>query len=56
MKHILLDLRGSVPVAGPQDFTIVREQVLKAHAQKVARDEDHQPPAERAACSPPSHD
>jgi len=36
----LLDLRGSVPVPGEQDFTAIREQVLKDQAERIARDED----------------
>ena len=35
----LLDLRGTVPVEGPQDFTAIRRQVVQAHAERVARDE-----------------
>ena len=35
----LLDLRGSVPVAGTQDFAAIRQQVIEAHARKVAGDE-----------------
>ena len=27
----LLDLRGSVPVPGPQDFDAIRQQVMVAH-------------------------
>ena len=38
LTQTLLDLRGSVPVSGPQDFTAIREQVREAHAQKVAED------------------
>lgn len=36
LTHTLLDLRGSVPVAGPQDFAAVREAVVRDHARKVA--------------------
>lgn len=36
----LLDLRGSVPVSGPQDFDRIRKQVIEEHARKVAMDED----------------
>lgn len=32
----LLDLRGSVPVSGPQDFAQIRQQVLRQRAKKVA--------------------
>jgi hypothetical protein len=33
-------LRGSVPVAEPQDFDAIREQVIQEHARKVAQGED----------------
>jgi hypothetical protein len=33
----LLNLRGSIPVSGPQDFTAIRQQVVEAHARKVAK-------------------
>lgn len=35
----LLDLRGSVPVSGPQDFAQIRRQMLRQRAQKAA---DHE--------------
>ncbi len=35
----LLDLRGSVPVEGPQDFDELRQQAIATHAQRVASDE-----------------
>jgi len=35
----LLDLRGSVPVEGPQDFDELRQQAIATHAQRVALDE-----------------
>jgi AbrB family looped-hinge helix DNA binding protein len=35
----LLDLRGSVPVSGPQDFAAIRQQVIERHARKVIEDE-----------------
>ena len=31
VKKTLLDLRGSVPVSGPQDFDAIRQQVIKNH-------------------------
>lgn len=31
----LLDLRGSVPVEGPQDFDALRQQAIAEHARKV---------------------
>ncbi len=37
VKETLLDLRGSVPVAGPQDLESVREHVKAAVGQKAAR-------------------
>jgi AbrB family looped-hinge helix DNA binding protein len=39
VKRTLADLRGSVPVAGEQDFDAIRRQVVAAHARKVAGDE-----------------
>ena len=39
LTQTLLDLRGSVPVTGPQDFTAIRQQLLEARARKVAADE-----------------
>jgi AbrB family looped-hinge helix DNA binding protein len=39
LTHTLLDLRGSVSVSGPQDFAAIRQQVIEAHARKVAGDE-----------------
>ncbi|GIV81411.1 MAG: hypothetical protein KatS3mg051_0765 [Anaerolineae bacterium] len=36
----LLDLRGSVPVSGPQDFAQIRQQVLRQRAKKVAGHEE----------------
>lgn len=35
----LKDLRGSVPVTGPQNFAAIRQQVLAEHGRKVARDD-----------------
>ena len=35
----LLDLRGSIPVEGPQDFDELRRQAIAAHAQRVESDE-----------------
>lgn len=39
LTRTLLDLRGSVPVETPQDFTAIRRKVIEKHAQEVARDE-----------------
>ena len=36
LTSTLLDLRGSVPVAEPQDFAAIREIVISEHARKVA--------------------
>lgn len=36
----LLDLRGSVPVEGPQDLDAVRQRAIAAHARTVGADED----------------
>ena len=38
LKSTLRDHRGSVPVDGPQDFDAIRNQVLREHAAKTARD------------------
>ena len=37
IKKTLLDLRGSVPVSGPQDFDAIRQQVLKIHADQITK-------------------
>ncbi|MCZ7625588.1 MAG: AbrB family transcriptional regulator [Candidatus Methylomirabilota bacterium] len=39
LTRTLLDLRGSVPVSGPQDFTAIRRQILELHARKVIENE-----------------
>jgi AbrB family looped-hinge helix DNA binding protein len=39
LTHTLADLRGSVPVPGPQDLAAVRRQVIEAHAREVAAGE-----------------
>lgn len=39
LQRTLADLRGSVPVSGEQDFGAIRQQVIEAHAHKVARSE-----------------
>ncbi len=39
LTRTLLDLRGSIPVSGPQDFVAIRRQVLQAHAKKAVADE-----------------
>lgn len=35
----LLDLRGSIPVSGPQDFKAIRQQVIAAQTQQVIQNE-----------------
>jgi AbrB family looped-hinge helix DNA binding protein len=40
LTNTLLDLRGSIPAAEPQDFAAIREQVIQEHAQKVAESGD----------------
>jgi antitoxin PrlF len=35
ITRTLLDLRGSVPVTAPQDFTAIRQQVIEAQVEKV---------------------
>jgi antitoxin PrlF len=35
LTQTLLDLRGSVPVDGPQDFERIRQEVLAARAKKA---------------------
>jgi len=37
LTQTLFDLRGSVPVEGPQDFTAIRRQVIAARVRKAAR-------------------
>jgi AbrB family looped-hinge helix DNA binding protein len=39
MQRTLLDLRGSVPVSGPQDFDAIRRMVVATHAEHAAGDE-----------------
>jgi len=39
LTSTLLDLRGSIPVSGPQDFTAVRKKVLKIHNRMAAKNE-----------------
>ncbi|MFA6111366.1 MAG: AbrB/MazE/SpoVT family DNA-binding domain-containing protein [Candidatus Latescibacterota bacterium] len=38
VRKTLVDLRGNVPVAGPQDFDAIRQQTLSAHAQRLFDD------------------
>jgi AbrB family looped-hinge helix DNA binding protein len=39
LPHTLLDLRGSIPVSGPQDFDAIRQQVRETQARKVVENE-----------------
>ena len=39
LTQTLLDLRGSVPVAGEQDFAAIRHQVLAERARRESQDE-----------------
>lgn len=39
ITHTLLELRGSVPVATPQDFAAIRRQVIANHAEEIAKNE-----------------
>lgn len=39
LTQTLFDLRGSVTVSAPQDFSAIRQQVASARAQKVVEDE-----------------
>ena len=39
LTSTLLDLRGSVPVEEPQNFTRIRERVIQDRARKVAQSE-----------------
>jgi AbrB family looped-hinge helix DNA binding protein len=40
ITHTLLDLRGSVPVTEPQDYDVIRRQVITKHADEVAQNEN----------------
>jgi AbrB family looped-hinge helix DNA binding protein len=39
LTQTLLDLRGSVPVTGEQDFAAIRRQVLAERARRESQDE-----------------
>jgi AbrB family looped-hinge helix DNA binding protein len=39
LTQTLLDLRGSVPVDGEQDFTAIRRQVLEERTRRESQDE-----------------
>ncbi|HID61965.1 MAG TPA: AbrB/MazE/SpoVT family DNA-binding domain-containing protein [Anaerolineae bacterium] len=39
LTDTIFDLRGSVPVSGPQDFAAIRQRVIADHARKVAQGE-----------------
>ena len=38
LTKTLFDLRGSIPVSGPQDFSAIRRQAIEAHVGKSIRD------------------
>ena len=38
VKKTLLDLRGSIEVSGPQDFSAIRKQVMAAQVKKGEED------------------
>ncbi len=40
VKKTLLDLRGSIEVSGPQDFSAIRKQVMAAQVKKGAEDDE----------------
>ncbi len=40
MTLTIFDLRGSVPVSGPQDFEAIREEVMKEMARQIATGDD----------------
>ena len=40
LTQTILDLRGSVPVSGAQDFTTIRRQVLETQARRITRVEN----------------
>jgi AbrB family looped-hinge helix DNA binding protein len=40
LTQTLLDLRGSVPVSRPQDFSAIRKQVISSRGKKNIQDED----------------
>ncbi|RME82863.1 MAG: AbrB/MazE/SpoVT family DNA-binding domain-containing protein [Caldilineae bacterium] len=39
LTHTLLEMRGSVPVEGPQDFQAIRQQVIAEHGQRIGKGE-----------------
>ena len=38
LRRTLLDMRGSVPVSGPQDLHAVRRQAIQLHTRHAAED------------------
>ncbi len=44
LHRTLLDLRGSVPVSGPQDLEAVRRQAIQQHARQIAEDKGEYEP------------
>jgi hypothetical protein len=39
INQTLLDLRGSIQVTAPQDFTVIRRQVVAERASKTVKNE-----------------
>ena len=44
LRRTLLDLRGSVPVSGPQDLHAVRQQAIQEHVRQLAEDKGEYEP------------
>jgi len=44
LHRTLLDMRGSVPVSGPQDLDEVRRQAIQLHTRQVAEDKGEYEP------------
>jgi AbrB family looped-hinge helix DNA binding protein len=40
LRHTLLELRGSVPVSEPQDFVVIRQQVLAHRANQITQPDE----------------
>jgi AbrB family looped-hinge helix DNA binding protein len=39
ISQTLLDLRGSIPVSTPQDFSAIRQEIIAKHAAKTGKNE-----------------
>ena len=44
LRRTLLDLRGSVPVNGPQDLRALRQQAIQEHVRQLAEDQGEYEP------------